>query len=389
MRSLTSWRVTSESILMAATLAALVIANSAYGGPFLRLLALHLGPALAGHDPLTCAGWINDGLMAVFFFLIGLELKRELLVGELRNWRRAGLPVAAALGGMAVPAAIYAIVNAGGPGGRGWGIPMSTDIVFALAALRLSGVKTPGLVAFLLALAIADDLGAILVIAACYAERLHWLYLLGAVATLACAGVANRARVSAWWTYAALGIVLWWCVLGSGVHPTIAGVGLAFSIPSSGTPDARAVRGSLLEAMERCLQPWVMFGIVPLFALANAGAVLDRQSVASMLNPVPLGVVAGLVVGKPVGILLTSWLAVRARVCELPAAISWAEVLGAACLAGIGFTMSLFIAVLAFGDSPLTAQARCGILTASLVSTLIGIWLLHARKKSRVLRPVR
>ncbi len=297
---------------MAATIAALFIANSVCGSPFLWLLAHPLGPAIAGLHPLSVAGWINDGLMAVFSSTSASNLKREMLVGELRDWRRAGLADRSRSWWHGTPICDLC------PGQcrRTWQPRLGhsdvhTDIAFALAALGLSGSSSPGLVAFLLALAIADDLGAIVVIASCYAERCTGSTCWSAVAVLVCAMLANRIRISMWWIYAALGIEA--LVVRSRVrYPSSPSQAFALRSaipPTNGAPGGPAVRGSALEAMQVRLRHCVMYGIVPIFALSNAGAVLDRQSVTEAFQPVPIGVIAGLVLGKPFGIVLTSWFA--------------------------------------------------------------------------------
>ena len=359
---------------------------------------------------------VNDGLMAVFFVLVGLEIKREVLVGELASVRRAALPVAAALGGMVVPALLYLAFNAGGPTTRGWGIPMATDIAFALGVLALLGDRfPPALRVFLSALAIADDLGAVLVIALFYTASVSWSALGAAAGLLLLSLLANALGVRTAWAYALIGLALWVAVLLSGVHATVAGVLLAMTIPSrtvineaallSGAraalqrfddachPDRTMLSNSEHQAAlrrlevlsEKALPPLarleyglhgiVTFGIMPLFALANAGVDL-RAGGAGIGSSVALGVIVGLVVGKPVGITLASWLAVRAGVAALPAGISWRTLVGAGVLGGIGFTMSLFIAGLAFGDSAdRLTSAKLGTLIASLIAGVAG-WLL-------------
>jgi Na+:H+ antiporter, NhaA family len=358
---------------------------------------------------------VNDGLMAVFFFLVGLEIKREVLVGELASMRQAALPVAAALGGMIVPALLFLSLNARGPAARGWGVPMATDIAFALGVLALLGNRfPPALRVFLSALSIADDLGAVLVIALFYTASVSWTALGVAAALLVLSLVANAVGVRAAWAYALIGVALWAAVLLSGVHATVAGVLLAMTIPSRTVIDERALLDGAHAALrdfdlacdsgttmlsnrehqaalrrlevlsEKALPPLarlehglhgiVTFGIMPLFALANAGVDL-RGGGAAIASTIGLGVVMGLVLGKPIGITLASWLAVRTGFASLPAGIGWRTLAGAAMLGGIGFTMSLFIAALAFGDSAeALTSAKLGTLVASVIAGVAG-WL--------------
>jgi NhaA family Na+:H+ antiporter len=360
--------------------------------------------------------WINDGLMAVFFFVVGLEIKREMLVGELSSPRQAALPIAGALGGMIVPALLYASINAGGPGSAGWGIPMATDIAFALGVLALLGPRVPVVLkVFLTALAIADDIGAVLVIALFYTSELAWSSLLaggGVLAVLIAFNVLGIRRPAA---YLALGALLWLAFLKSGVHATVAGVVLAMTIPSrTRVHEAEflaVARGAIDEfdaacqpgetvltnraqqeaiealehvsegvqsplfVMEHKLHGAVAFFIMPLFALANAGVGLEGDMAAVMANPVTLGTILGLLFGKPLGITLFAWVAVRLGLAAQPAQASWAALHGVSWLGGIGFTMSLFIAGLAFRTpetEPLLTAAKLGILVASTVAGVMG-----------------
>ncbi|HEY8602670.1 MAG TPA: Na+/H+ antiporter NhaA [Thermomicrobiales bacterium] len=408
-------------ILIACALVALVWANSPWAGTYTSLWAtkITIGPLTE-----SLLHWINDGLMAVFFFVVGLEIKREVLVGELASPRQAALPIAAALGGMAFPALIYAAINRGGPGIGGWGIPMATDIAFSLGVLALLGSRAPtGLKIFLAALAIADDLGAVLVIALFYTGAIAWGALGAAALCLALLVAANLLRVRHPLAYAALGLGLWAALLQSGIHATIAGVLLALTIPArtrchtgefllrgrallddfdrageeaaniltnGGQQAALAELEALIEGvqtplqrLEHALQPWVAFGIVPLFALANAGVALGGGLGGALAAPVTLGVALGLVVGKPVGVTLGAWLAVRGGLANLPAGVGWRHVHGAGWLAGIGFTMSLFIGSLAFGEGALLDAAKVGILAASLIAGLVGWSLLRFQGASR------
>lgn len=356
--------------------------------------------------------WINDGLMVLFFFVVGLEIKRQLTTGELSQPRKAALPLAGAIGGMLVPAAIYLIFNAGGAGERGWGIPMATDIAFTLGVLALLGSRAPlSLKIFFTALAIADDLGAILVLAIFYSAEIHWISLLIAAVILAVLIILNRIRIYSPWPYAVLGIGLWLAFIESGIHPTIAGVLLAATIPAWGAPDTKALLAqcvSVLEEfdmpnavesnqaqvaaqtletvadrmqspaqrLEHSLLPWTTYLVLPLFALANAGVEIRIDQ--SLLSMVSIGIVLGLVLGKAIGITFFAWLAVRLRLADMPRNISLRELFSTSWLAGIGFTMSLFIAGNAFrGNAELLDQSKFGILLASLLAGLIGYGLTY------------
>jgi Na+:H+ antiporter, NhaA family len=404
-------------VLMIAAIIALAWANSPYGESYHHVWETPLRLGLGTWElELTLHHFINDALMAVFFFLVGLEIKREMLVGELSSLRAAALPIAAAVGGMIVPALIYVAVNAGGPGAEGWGIPMATDIAFALGVLALMGSRIPvGLKVFLAALAIADDLGAVLVIALFYSSGVNVAALAAGGAILGGLVLLNRLGVRHAGAYALLGFALWLAFLYSGVHATIAGVLGAMAIPARTRIDTDAflangkeilhefdVAGSegkdvmtnegqqeairRLEAnceaaqaplrrLEDGLHGWVGFAIIPVFALANAGVALSGDIAGALGHPVTLGVILGLVVGKPVGISVFAWLAVRSRAAVLPHGVSWRAIVGVSFLGGIGFTMSLFIGTLGFGEgSPLLDSAKIGILAASILAGLAG-WL--------------
>jgi NhaA family Na+:H+ antiporter len=371
-------------VLLACTAIALVWANSAWASAYhhlwdtpVRIGATGFGVRLSLHD------WVNDGLMAVFFFLVGLEIKREVLVGELASRRTAMLPVVAALGGMLVPAALYAAINARGVGSPGWGMPMATDIAFALGILALLGDRVPaGLRIFLAALAIADDLGAVLVIALFYTSALNWGALAGAAVVIAMLLGLRRTGARRPLVYALLGVVLWLFVLGSGIHATIAGVLLALTIPASRRESTLDGAQAPLQQIEHALNGVVAFVILPIFALANAGVALGGAGHA-LASPIALGVVLGLMVGKPLGITLACYLAVRAGVADLPAGITFRHLHGAGWLGGIGFTMSLFIAALAFHDATLLTTAKTGILAGSVGAGLIGVMLLHRASGAR------
>jgi NhaA family Na+:H+ antiporter len=340
-------------ILMMATVLALVVANSPLAVHYNALLDLPIEIKVGTFGiakPLLL--WINDGLMAVFFFLVGMELKREVVEGHLSSPRQASLPAFAAVGGMLAPAAFYVALNRGDPVAMGgWAIPTATDIAFALGVLSLLGKRVPtALKAFLLSVAIFDDLGAIIVIALFYTAKLSMLSLVVAAVLILGLASLNRFGVTRPAAYFLLGVPLWVAVLKSGVHATLAGVVLAMFIPlrASETSPSTPAPKSLLRHLEHALHPWVAFGVLPIFAFANAGVSIIGLSIADVLHPVPLGIVTGLFFGKQVGILVMSWLAVRLRIASPPEGVGWWQLYGTALLCGIGFTMSLFIASLAF-----------------------------------------
>jgi Na+:H+ antiporter, NhaA family len=412
-------------LLIMATVVALVWANAPWAESYAALwhtkLTVGVGDFSISKD---FTHWINDGLMAVFFLVVGLEIKREILVGELSSIRSATLPVVAAAGGAVVPATIDLTINAGTEGAAGWGIPMATDIAFALGVLALLGERASvGLKVFLTALAIVDDIVAVLVIAFFYTSEISWDALgVGAIFLVALVA-ANLLGVGRTLVYAVLGVGLWLCFLLSGVHATIAGVLLALTVPASSfiNPGAFLERSRYvldrfekageggenvlaneerqaalhalnhaayqleppLHELEHALHPWVVFAIMPIFALANAGVQLSGGIVEALTNPVALGIVLGLVVGKQVGIGLFAWLAVKIGVSELPEGVGWRHVYGAGLLAGIGFTMSLFITDLAFDDDALTEAAKLGILVASLIAGAVGWAILRKASPPR------
>ena len=368
-------------LLIGCTVAALIWANSPWAGSYFHLWHTNLTMGFAGKllsEPLHF--WINDGLMALFFLLVGLEIKRETLVGELASLRKAALPIAAALGGMIVPAGLYALLNHSGPGAAGWGIPMATDIAFALGVLALLGDRVPtSLKVFLAALAIADDIGAVLVIAFFYTEQISWISLGVAGLFFVALIAANRAGARHPLIYAVLGIGLWLAFLQSGIHATVAGVLLALTIPARqriGNCASLVRSESPMLRFEHALMPWNKHIIMPVFALANAGVILGAGAARSLADPISLGVICGLVLGKPIGIVLFSWLATRSRIAAMLDGVSWRQVVGVGMLAGIGFTMSLFIANLAFGDTPALETAKVGILAASVTSAVAGVIVL-------------
>jgi NhaA family Na+:H+ antiporter len=356
-------------VLMGAAAFALVVANSPLAPAYFGALHAHLGPLSVSH-------WINDGLMAVFFLFVGLEIKRELLDGQLSTWPRRALPGIAAAGGMAVPALIYTAFNWHDPATlRGWAIPSATDIAFALGVLALLGPRVPSsLKVFLAALAILDDLGAVAIIAVFYAGDLSLPDLGLAAAVLAALAGLNRFGVVRLAPYLLLGAALWFFVLRSGVHATIAGVALALAIPlraAPGRPDD--VAGSPLHRLEHRLHHWVAFGIVPLFGFANAGVSFGDVTADALLDHLTLGVALGLLVGKLVGVFGAAALTIRAGLADVPMGAGWMQLVGVSLLCGIGFTMSLFIGLLAFAEDPaLQDGVKIGILAGSGVAGLLG-----------------
>jgi NhaA family Na+:H+ antiporter len=367
----------SAILLIIATFLAMLLVNSPLHGYYDSLLdvplAIQVG-AFSIHKPLLL--WINDGLMALFFFLVGLEIKREVMEGELSRPAQLILPGFAAIGGMAVPALVYAAVNWNDPAAlRGWAIPSATDIAFALGVLSLLGRRVPvALKVFLLTLAIVDDLGAIVLIALFYSSELSVSSMIAAAIILTLLIGLKAFRVTKTTAYLILGVALWAAVLKSGVHATIAGVLAALFIPLRG---ASPEDPSPLKKLEDDLHHTVAFAVLPIFAFANAGVPLPGLSIAALLQPVPLGIFLGLVIGKPVGVLAFSWLLVRLRIAELPGRVNWGAFTGVAMLCGIGFTMSLFIGSLAFEEGgPSALQDRFGILAGSVVSALGGLTLL-------------
>ncbi|AAO57981.1 Na+/H+ antiporter NhaA [Pseudomonas syringae group genomosp. 3] len=357
-------------ILMAAALAALIVANSPLADSYFA--ALHT--VLAG---MSVEHWINDGLMAIFFMLVGLEIKREMLAGQLASWSQRALPGFAALGGMVVPALIYVAFNWGQPETiGGWAIPAATDIAFALGVLSLLGKRVPlSLKIFLSALAILDDLGAVLIIALFYTSDLSIPMLLAALGSIAVLVALNRLGVKKLLPYLLIGALLWFFMLQSGIHATLAGVALALCIPL-GKADEEA--SSPLLHLEEKLHPWVAFAVVPIFGFANAGVSLAGITVDKLVDPVPLGVALGLLIGKQVGIFALAALAIRAGLARLPDGSNWGQLYGVAALCGIGFTMSLFIGALAFPGAPaLVDEVKVGVLIGSVFSALLGVVVLR------------
>ena len=412
----------SGLILVGCIVVALGWANSRWSPSYFDLWHANLSFGFAGRTlSESLHFWINDGLMALFFLVVGLEVKREILVGELATWRRAALPIAAAVGGMIVPGLIYFSFNHAGVGQPGWGIPMATDIAFALGVLALLGNRVPAsLRIFLAALAIADDIGTVLIIAFFYSETISGTHLIIAGVCFVALMALNRAGARHPLGYALFGVALWLAFLGSGIHATVAGVLLAMTIPARQRIDGRAFlarseevlhefrdadsagetiysssrKSAALHALakdcgrvespmlrfEHALGPWINYLIMPIFALANAGVSLGGTGMQALTGSVGIGIVGGLVLGKPIGITLFSWLATRSGLASLPDAVRWRHILGAGALGGIGFTMSIFVANLAFGPTELLETAKVGVLAASFASAVAGAIVLRKRQ---------
>lgn len=418
-RRFTDTAASGGIVLIVATVVALAWANSPWSDSYNDLWASVLGIRLGDFElEMDLAHWINDGLMVIFFLIVGLEIKREMLAGELASMRQALLPIVAATGGVVAPALIFFAFNAGRPGVDGWGIPVATDIAFVLGVLALLGDRVPiGLKVFLTAFAIVDDIIAVLVIAVFYSDDLAISYFVAAGVIIAALAVANIIQIHHPLIYILLGLGLWYAVFESGIHPTLAGIVLAFTIPartrvnsrqfvdqaresldkfeSAGLPGSSILTTSEHQAavaelevlaehaqspiqrLEHTLHPWVAYAIVPIFALANAGVSIRDSGLDALTDPLALGIVFGLVVGKQIGITLFTYLVVRLGFADLPERVGWREVWAVSCLAGIGFTMSLFITNLALGDARLVNSAKIGILSASLIAGSLGYLVLR------------
>ncbi|WP_062762815.1 Na+/H+ antiporter NhaA [Falsirhodobacter sp. alg1] len=373
-------------VLIVASAAALIVANSALGEDYVAALHYHLGP-------LPVLEWINDALMAIFFLNVGLEIKREMLDGQLASWPRRILPGAAALGGMIVPALIFVGVNlAAGDLGhpRGWAIPSATDIAFALGVLALLGPRVPvSLRVFLAALAIIDDLGAVAIIAIFYTSDMDFTMLGAAALCFAGLMALNRIGVMKLGPYLVLGALLWFFTLQSGVHATVAGVLLAMTIPLSLSPAAPDDMTAPLNRLEHAISPWTTFLIVPIFGFANAGVSFEGMSFGNLLDPLPLGIAAGLFIGKQVGVFSTVWVVIKAGWADVPRDATWRQVYGVTVLCGIGFTMSLFIGLLSYSEVALQNELKIGVLAGSGLSALLGALILLRSKREATPTPSR
>jgi Na+:H+ antiporter, NhaA family len=372
-------------ILMLAAVAAMLIANSAFGPDYQALLNHPLGPVFSEKlGPMTPKLWINDGLMAIFFFLVGLEIKREMVDGRLAGWERRRLPFLAAGMGMLMPAAIFLFVTRGNPVLQdGWAIPAATDIAFSIGVLALLGKRAPtSLKLFLLTVAIVDDMGAVAIIALFYTAEIKSVWLLVAGAIWGAMYLMNSAGVRRIAPFGLMAIGLWFAMLMSGIHATIAGVMAALTIPVIVTRAAPDAADSPLHRMEHAIHPWSAYVIIPLFGFANAGVDLGNVSLATLASPLPLGIALGLVLGKQIGIFGAVWIAVKTGFAKPPANASWPQIYGVSALCGIGFTMSLFIGELAFPGATRAAteareHAKIGIISGSLFSALIGYLVLR------------
>ena len=366
----------SGLVLLIGAAIALLLSNSYLDEYYFNTLNTHIliGTQNFGLD-LSIHHWINDALMAVFFFIVTLEIKREFIKGELSRPKQASLPIIGAIGGMAVPAIIYVIINfETGNTLRGWAIPSATDIAFSIGVLSLLGSRVPiSLKVFLMALAIIDDLGAIIIIAFFYSSELQYMYLILMLGSFIALIILNKFGMKKFMPYLLIGIFLWYFTHESGIHSTISGVLLALTIPHRD----HEKDFSLLLKLEHILSPYVAFGIMPLFALANAGVSLEGISINKLMNPVPLGIVCGLFFGKQIGVFLFSYLSIKFKIAEMPSNSNWIKLYGVGVLTGIGFTMSLFIGNLAFvEDNQYIDGVKIGVLTGSLLSTFAGYFLL-------------
>ena len=367
-------------ILLFCVIISLSVANSNLGTSFENILKSNLGFNTSNiHLEYSIALWINDGLMAIFFLLVGLEIKREIIEGELSSPKKATMPIMAAIGGMLFPAAIYAFFNAGTLTANGWGIPMATDIAFALGIISLLGKRVPAsLKVFLAALAIADDLGAILVIAIFYTNELHWMQLLYSGGILALLIIMNQTGVKKLIFYIIPGIFLWYFVHHSGIHATIAGVLLALTIPSNPVKDT-----SPLEKLEHIIVRPVNFLIMPIFALANTNIRIEDRMIDGLYSPLGMGILLGLFAGKPIGVFILSWLSVKLGLGSLPSGAHWKHIIGLGFLAGIGFTMSIFVTMLSLDKPEFQIEAKFSILVASVLSGITGYIFLSLLNKKR------
>ena len=372
----------SGIILMMCAVIALVVANSRFASSYDKVLHSYITIGYKDFSlSMSVLHWINDGLMAIFFFVVGMEIKRELVVGELKSISKTILPVGAAIGGMIIPAIIYWVFNYNHPTSLGWGIPMATDIAFALGVLSLVGNKRApkGIITFLTALAIVDDLGAILVIAIFYTKQISWTALLFSLIVIIVLILINKFKVKYVSIFIILGVILWASLLKSGIHSTIAGVILAMTIPVK--KDKAESKSSMLYRLEHMLEPWSSFVIIPLFALANAGVAVNFSSFSKILiEPVGLGIILGLFLGKQIGIFGASYLLIHFKIAKLPSKVTLNHIYGAGLLGGIGFTMSLFVSSLSFPGGELLFMAKISIILGSILSAIVGVLVFRSIK---------
>lgn len=363
----------SGIILLIFAIATIIITNSSLSATYNNILHTHLNIGYKDFSlSMSVLHWINDGLMAIFFLVVGMEIKREVVFGELKSFKKTILPISAAIGGMIVPAIVYALFNYKEPTITGWGIPMATDIAFALGVLSLVGRKAPkGILVFLTALAIVDDLGAIIVIAVFYTSQISWIALIMGVIVFIALILANRFKVKFTSVYVILGILLWIFVLKSGIHATIAGVLLGMALPVGETVDE--FETSILYRIDKTLSPWSSFVVMPIFALANSGITIDVKSISTLIyNPASLGIIFGLVIGKQVGIFGVSYTLVKLKIAKLPSKVTKRHLYGASVLGGIGFTMSIFVSSLSFTDEIALSTAKMSIMIASILAAILG-----------------
>jgi NhaA family Na+:H+ antiporter len=371
----------SGLILLSFAIIAIIVANSSFAATYEHILHANI---TIGYEEfsisMSALHWVNDGLMAIFFLVVGMEIKREVVFGELQSFKKTILPISAAIGGMIVPAIIYALFNYNKSTIAGWGIPMATDIAFALGILSLVGRKAPkGIIVFLTALAIVDDLGAIIVIAAFYTSQISWIALIMGLIVFISLILVNRFKVKYTSIYVILGIILWICILKSGIHATIAGVLLGISLPAG--KNIHEFKSSILYRLEHVLTPVSSFVIMPIFALSNSGINIDINSLgAIIMQPVSLGIIFGLVIGKQIGIFGVSYVLLKLKVAKLPAQVTKRHLYGASVLGGIGFTMSIFVSSLSFADETVLATAKISIMIASILAAILGAMIFRLIK---------
>ncbi|WP_297418153.1 Na+/H+ antiporter NhaA [Clostridium sp.] len=363
----------SGIILLICAVAAIVIANSDFAEVYEHILHTEVAIGYGDYSlSMSILHWINDGLMAIFFLVVGMEIKREVVFGELKSFKKTILPISAAIGGMIVPAIIYALFNYNEPTITGWGIPMATDIAFALGILSLVAKNAPkGIVVFLTALAIVDDLGAIIVIAVFYNSQISWLALAMGLIVFIALLLANKLKVKYISIYIILGLILWVCLLKSGIHATIAGVLLGMILPIG--ENIHKFKNSILYKLEHTLTPWSSFAIMPIFAFANAGITINADSFSSnIFSPACLGIIFGLFIGKQIGIFGTSYILVKLKIAKFPSSVTKRHLYGASVLGGIGFTMSIFVSSLSFADTTILSMAKMSIMIASILAAIYG-----------------